>query len=54
MKETRIRKGSIADYALRISWKIDHSAWGFVVVAIFGLMLGGIFALGMNEIHPLS
>ena len=52
MKKYRIRDNSIAAKALDLENKINNSAWGVVIMGIFGLMLAGIFAWGMNEVHP--
>lgn len=53
MKKYRIREGSIAAKVVAIDSKLSNSAWGIVVMGICGLIIGGIFAYGMNEIHPL-
>lgn len=53
MKKYRIREGSIAAKAAAFDNKLNNSFWGVVAMGIFGLILGGIFAIGMNDIHPL-
>lgn len=53
MKKYRIREGSIAAKVIALDNKLNKSAWGVVAMGIFGLILGGIFAIGMNDIHPL-
>lgn len=53
MKKYRIREGSIAAKIIAMDNKLQNSAWGVVLMGIFGLILGGIFAIGMNDIHPL-
>lgn len=53
MKKYRIREGSIAAKIIALDNKLQNSAWGVVMMGIFELILGGIFAIGMNDIHPL-
>lgn len=53
MKKYRIREGSIAAKVIALDSKLNNSPWGIVVMGVFGLILGGIFAIGMNDIHPL-
>lgn len=53
MKKYRIREGSIAAKVVELDNKLNNSAWGVVVMGICGLLIGGIFAIGMNDIHPL-
>lgn len=53
MKKYRIREGSIAAKVVAFDNKLNNSFWGAVAMAIVGLVIGGMFALGMNEIHPL-
>ena len=53
MKKYRIREGSIAAKVVAFDNKLNNSFWGVVAMVIFGLILGGIFAIGMNDIHPL-
>lgn len=53
MVKTRIRPGSIADKVIRIDEHADSSAWGVIVMGICGLLLAGMFGVGLNDIHPL-
>lgn len=53
MKKYRIREGSIATKVIALDNKLTKSAWGVVAMGIVGLILGGIFAIRMNAIHPL-
>lgn len=53
MKKYRIREGSIAAKVVAIDNKLNNSFWGVVTMAAVGLIIGGLFAVGMNDIHPL-
>lgn len=50
----KLIEGKPAWKMVRLLEKLDNSpilCWAIVIIT--GLALGGIFAMGMNEIHPL-
>lgn len=52
-KKYRIRKGSLAAKVIALDNRLNDSAWGLVAMGVLGLIIGGIFAYGMNLVHPL-
>lgn len=52
-KKYIIKENGLLDKAIKMDHKLSNSTWGVVAMGIFGLIIGGVFAVGMNEIHPL-